>query len=416
MQSVQSVHSLTLGQHDHHNLPVHSADDATSRQQKMLQQRQLALKRQRDISKSPFCMGVKAQLDTPLDGSPCQNKALGWGNMLKAGMNPGAPTSSNLMRIIVPPKDEYNPIVLKPAAVTNSDPLVDELSLAEAAALVQDMSSVVKPGRSDKTVQSTDSNGKAGEASDIDCETLQGKLWDAMAGNSHYEVCPGFSQKDLTCDEPATPVIGGWSLPQGDTAQQAVATPQRRRITDFWRPWKATTASAAVPEPIVEETRVVVLTSPHDAQERAHTGSTPITRTATPWEPPSSLGQRHRACDLLAVPGMAEEDVEEESLDIPVSCQLERWEALHADEIDDDSVCRDNESVDSGIDQTVTEWKVQDSKSPDSKRRAGLNRFMPSLHAPKFWRSSKQSNLASPASKASSVGPATPSGSAIDLD
>lgn len=174
---------------------------------------------------------------------------------------------------------------------------------------------------------------------------------------------------------------------------------------------------AAVPEPIVEETRVVVLTSSDDAQGRAHAGSTPITRTATPWEPPSSLGQRHRACDLLAVPGMAEEeDMEGESLDIPVSCQLERWEALHADEIDDDSVCRDNESVDSGIDRTVTEWKVQDSKSPESKRRAGLNRFMPSLHAPKFWRSSKEANFVSPASKAASDGPATPSGPAIDLD
>jgi len=58
-----------------HELPVASADDPAVRQQKMMQQRQLALKRQRDMAKANF--GVVAQLDSPVkDG---QSKMPGWG-------------------------------------------------------------------------------------------------------------------------------------------------------------------------------------------------------------------------------------------------------------------------------------------------------------------------------------------------
>lgn len=99
---------------------------------------------------------------------------------------------------------------------------------------------------------------------------------------------------------------------------------------------------------------------------------------------------------LLCGDSVLEESVESISSSIPGVAEAEACDdhgqddniqslgAKEAELIEKDH----DESADSGIDQTLSDWRSQEKESPNEKR-SRFNRFIPSIQAPRFWRTPK---------------------------
>jgi len=271
---------------------MHSADDPASRHQKMLHQRELAIKRQRDMAKSSFGgVGVTAQLNAPSDTSTVQglqSKALGWGKMLQAGIDGGGACSSTMMRIIVPAVEEES---RSPVTGTFMPSPRQGLPTAQLNAAV----SPKKPAFQESALESgEDSQGEA-PAKEKSWGHALWKPWGASKSSSkstvsiieENRVCVlsaadnsfhSESHRLVSIDRAATP----WELPSAFSACCAVSidSPERRAAASIDRagtPWEP---------PCDAEARFAV--SIDSPARRA--GS--IDRAATPWEPVCAASAR----------------------------------------------------------------------------------------------------------------------------
>lgn len=319
-----------------HELPVHSADDIASRQQKMLQQRQrqLALKRQRDMSKSGA--GVTAQMDTALDVP----KALGWGTMLQ--VSPSASSCDKLpfndpcglVRILVPPASEESGRLLSTQCPALEASGQDAINVAKVV---------------DSSFSSGDQEHHSNTSPTSPRTTLQ-----KLMGDDSWE-----SQSDSKNSE-------------------------KSRSRSFWRPWgpKRTNVLTGT---IVEERRVTVL--PLDAKDSQESDiSHSVDRASTPYQADESPLEESLGSDVSSIPGFNDscDKAQDSSLDQVQSARsAPEYEFIDRDHDD---------SADSGIEQTICDWKgTQDHKSPREKK-SRLNRFIPNVQAPKFWRGAKAGN------------------------
>jgi len=344
MASMRSV--APFGQHEVH---VHSVDDAAGRQQKMLQQRQLALKRQQHFAKSSIGAGVTAQHDIPFDAASPQKKAAGWEKMLmRCGIDVGvdgvacspemipSDTPSGFMRIRVPFANDESFSTLR----TSSQPSPTSLALE---ATCQDFFH----GKADQ------SNSDAGD-----------------------QQLPSETSKPTT---PQLSEVDGSSDSQSQTKAQ-----EKSRGFKLWRPWGASKRTNIVEtETIVEEKRASLnLSDTAGAGERCTTLS--IGRASTPFQHgEESVLEESIGSDLSSIPGFTEAG------DDALDDSMQGVETL-LDDNDDELVDgdNDNDSVESGIENTVMEWKEKENDSPNGKRNR-FNRFLPSVPAPHFWRNTK---------------------------
>lgn len=443
-------------------LPIHSADDASSRQQKMAQQRQLALKRQRDSNK--VCnleRGVTAQLDTPCQPACLQNKTVAFGKVLNC-VPPGrdklhlhGPHAHP--RFVVPPVDEQScdsfPSLMA-AAMTNHafESLQTHLYRVESGcveAVVQDTGIMLetdleKPKsteqhalsimqamimseadveESDLRISRLRQSAKVNDG-DVSIEAqsqeksrrpTRWRPWAAakrlqaetnqqaatLVEEMHEASSPAHAAGPLHQNIDRARVAGQVWLMANSIAEE---TGERRSLLSRARaaaPWNSRTI---VPrEIIVEERRVAI--SPVHAEEIQHSRS--IHRAATPWQTPDELAvedsfgaclpptlddddQEHGAA---AGNAQGEYDIfEDGQCEVPMRNYEEDAELRCIEnilmqnmpiQIEKD---HDSESVDSGIETRVNEWKMQEKQSPKEKR-SRLARFIPT--APKLWRTSK---------------------------
>jgi len=317
-----------------HELPVHSADDVASRQQKMLQQRQrqLALKRQRDMSKSGA--GVTAQLDMPLDSTP-PHKAIGWGKMLQGFDGPALAGEK------LPLTDPFR-IVVPPAGEESGRTLTTQCPSSEVGG--QDVSKVAKAG--DSTFNSGDQEHHSNTSPTSPRTTLQ-----KLMGDDCWE-----------------------SLSDSKSSEKS-------RSRSFWRPWgpKRTNVMTGT---IVEERRVTVI--PADAKDSQESdGSHSVDRASTPYQADESPLEESLGSDVSSIPGFNEscDNGQDSSLDHAQPNSGPENEFIEKDQDD---------SADSGIEQTICDWKgSQDQNSSPREKKSRLNRFIPNVQAPKFWRAAK---------------------------
>lgn len=428
-------------------LPIHSADDASSRQQKMAQQRQLALKRQRDSNK--VCnleRGVTAQLDTPCQPAGPQNNTVAWGKVLEC-----MPLGREKLplhgrdarpRFVVPPVDEQScdsfPSLMA-AAMTNHafESLQTHLYRVESGcveAVVQDtaitfesdvekqksteqhavsimhamimseadvdesdlrisrlrQSAKVNDGDVSIEVQSQAKSRRPARwrpwaaAKRLQAETNQQA--ETLEEEMHEASSPAHAAGPLHQDIDRVRVAGQvWRV----TNSNAEETVDRRSLLSRARaaaPWNSRTI---VPrEIIVEERRVAI--SPAHAEEIQHSCS--IHRAATPWQTPDELAVED-CFGAAAGNAQGEDDICEGGLcgvpmrnfeeDAELRCIENILMQNMPVQIEKD---HDSESVDSGIETRVNEWKMQEKESPKEKR-SRLARFIPT--APKLWRTSK---------------------------
>jgi len=386
---MRSTHTMqALGQHD---LSASGADDSSSRHQKMLQQRQLALKRQRDLAKSSCGQGVTAQLNTPLDTSAAQNmqnKALGWGKMLQAGID-GSACSSNMMRIIVPADEE------------------------ELLSSPRQQSPGKRRSPLQASVQDTGLMSKASEAPPgSDSEHLMYKIRPhVQRSDSEHQKMPALLQGQRSFQESA--VDNCWS-PQSETKAQD-ETPRRKlfRMLEptldnywdsqieaqtngkslsrkLWRPWGSSKRTNSATETVVEKRVVVLPAAEEDTQEKLSAIS--IDRAGTPWEPPcdSSALEGSIWYDVSSLPGfsdLVDGQIQDHNPDVVKTSPENIFMAKDGEPIQRnyDNDADDGESIDSGIEQSLSEWKSQENQSPNQKK-SRFNRFISTVQV---WRAAK---------------------------
>lgn len=363
-----------------HELPVHSADDSASRQQKMLQQRQLALKRQREMSKNSYGAGVVAQLDTPLEGSPGMRHSLGWGKMLQAGIEC---TQTEKLSLTAP-----SGLVCIRVPATNDDscPLLGVTALQSSTsssveALVQDMSCTPKAAATEADEHPATSPSTPSEARVPKALSTLGL---SVAVQSHARDC-----WDLQPDVKAQEKPRGrkfwrpWGTPKrGSTAGETPVEEIKTAALDAQGEGEANRVDLSS-ETIVEEKRVTVMAG--DGDHDRFTAMS-IGRAATPWQPgDETLLEESFGSDLSSIPGLNDDDAYESGgQDDSLDCELSGGSDDENDAIDKDH----DESGDSGIEQTICEWKSHDMQSTTEKK-SRFNRFIPAVHAPKFWRAPK---------------------------
>jgi len=443
-------------------LPIHSADDASSRQQKMAQQRQLALKRQRDSNK--VCnleRGVTAQLDTPCQTAGLQNNTVAWGKVLEC-----MPLANEKLpwhgpdagpRFVVPLVDEQScgsfPSLMS-AAMTNQafESLQTHLHRVESGcveAVVQDTNAMFQTDmeKQKSTEQHVASIMHAMIMSEADVEEsdmrisrlrqsakvndggvsvevqpqeksrrpIRWRPWaatkrlqaetsqqaEAIMEETHEASSPAHAGGPLHRNVDRVRVAGQvWHI-ANSSAEETV---DRRSLLSRARaaaPWNSRTV---VPrEIIVEERRVAI--SPQHAEENQHSRS--IHRAATPWQTPDEVVVED--CFGSCPPPTLDDDAQEQSSaagNFPGEHDLHQvgqcGVPMRNCEEDDELRCienilmqnmpvqiekdHDSESIDSGIETRVNEWKMQEKQSPKEKR-SRLARFIPT--APKLWRTSK---------------------------
>lgn len=334
-----------------HELPVASADDPAVRQQKMMQQRQLALKRQRDMAKANF--GVVAQLDSPVkDG---QSKMPGWGKFLQGLDGAAEKLDVEALKVcmVVPPAGDEE--VVKPTSLPTPKSAKIE---AVAQDLAQDMMSEMPEPTEDATP-----------------EQLYPHLF-------AYEKIFAAEKKVLTPQLSA--VDNCWDLQS--QAEQEVPDYRKGANRKFWRPWGASKRNSDSPA----RSKVTIISDKAHAPPRCATPL--ISRAATPWQAFSEEGilEASFESDISSMPGfMTAEDPPAEvtphgASPTPMLKALNEQEEEH----DDDG--------DSGIDSAVNQWQQQEKQSPEQKR-GRFSRFIPSVPAaPKLWRASRKEIITSP--------------------
>jgi hypothetical protein len=124
---------------------------------------------------------------------------------------------------------------------------------------------------------------------------------------------------------------------------------------------------------IAEERRVCVAAA--DIQDRCTAMSSG--RAATPWQQScgDSALEDSFGSDLSSIPGLTAAGDCDDQDGSPAGARID------SELIDGDH----DESADSGIDQTVSEWKAHEKQHP-SEKRSRFSRFVPTVNAPKFWR------------------------------
>lgn len=301
---------------------MHSVDDPASRMLKMLQQKKIALKRQRDVSNNAFRTGVTPQLDTPLEAMQLLNRAHGWEKMLQVPLDDAV----GLVRVVVPPNDDAHCQTVTTTAC----------------------------GSSIKT-----SLHAAGDLCSEKKTTCHGM-------GSQDEPCPTTKRKTLA----EAAMEDCWDLSKSK-AQEKI------HGHHFQRPW------GQREEKIVEEKRVSLpAVIAEDVAE--HRNALAIRRTSTPWQPchETDLLEESINSDISSIFDFVSEKSEDFSAFEPTSV-----------DIDTEHIDGDNDSNDSGIERSVSEWKLQEKASPHQSR-SRLNRFIPNLQASKLWRSLRTTRTA----------------------
>jgi hypothetical protein len=368
-----AVAHMAFGQHE---LPVHSADDAISRQQKMLQQRHRQLQK---LQKGAFGHSVTAQLDTPFDAAP--KKAAGWEKMLmRCGIDVGVDGAT----------------------------CPEKLSLQDPSGFVR----IRVPSVEDM------------------CPSLRAASFPSPS-NQLEAVSQDVSQSPCTAPTPTeallftmlqTPTVPTPTTPERSESDSVCDTPSQRKAMEkkssfkLWRPWGSSARSGSKlacheSDIIVEEKRVSI--APAETAgigERCTTLS--VGRAATPFQTGDECAdvlELSIGSGLSSIPCFAD-DIDDASQDDALQADTDRIEDVLNDELFSRTGDRDEDSVDSGIEDTLNEWKQQEKQSPAGKRNR-FNRFMPSVSM-RSWRSSstKVENLEN------SVNRVTVTPRAVDID
>jgi len=301
---------------------VHGTMHAASHHKKMLQQRELALKRQQNLTKGFVGAIVKSQLDTPFDAVPMHNKMGGWEKMLlRCGIDAGVDgvacgpekisvhNDAGFVRIRVPCVEDY------------TDSCV-------AAAVALDVAAKSDVG--------------------ISCTKSRAPLQTEMENS--------------------------WGV---QTPSKAQEKPRNFRL---WRPWgfsKRTPIAAVVADTIEEERRVSICSPEVDGTGERCTALS-SGRAATPFRAScdESLLEESIGSESSLIPGIMDggKDDEDDSL-----------EGIQTMLADDESNCLDDDrhSVESGVDHTLKQWQAK--QTPDEKS-SPFKRFIPTLTAPRFRR------------------------------
>lgn len=353
-----------------------AVDDPSSRQEKMLQQRQLALRRQRDLAKSSLGPGVTAQLNTPLDTSAAQNmqkKALGWGKMLQAGID-GSACSSNMMRIIVPADEEE--LLSSP----RQHSLCKRQSPLQAA--VQDTGLVAKAGLQRSGSEYQKMPGMLQTQRSFQ-ESTADKCWSSQSETAPQDKTP--RRKLFRMLEPT--LDNCWD------SQTEAHSNEKSSSRNFWRPWGSSKRNNVATETAVEKRVLVLPAADEDTHEQF--GAIWMDRAGTPWEPPcdSSALDESMCSDVSSIPGLLESleaHGQGSNADAVIASAENNSMGEQGDPVSKvyDDNAEDGQSVDSGIDQTLRAWKLHENQSPNQKK-SRFNRFISTVQAPKLWRASK---------------------------
>jgi len=333
------------------DFPLPHGDDLASRQQKMLQQRQLVLKRQHDFSKKAFGAGcVTAQLDTMFDSKPMQKQAHGWEKMLtRCGIDVG-----NVDGVSCPQKK--TPLSDPSAFVRIRVPFAEEESFPNLMT--------------------------SSQASTVSL-SLEAAAQDLFLANSVLS-----QSTSLEDDNPSEMPQSRLSKVDRSSELHSQSQAQQKSSTfKLWRPWGGSKRPNVEAETIAEEKRVSLhLSDAEGVGDRCTTMS--IGRAATPYQPANqsiqpSLLEESIDSDSCCIPGLLEEEsIGSDSLQGIEGTMLNEQLSEVGDGDDD------NNSVDSRIDKTLTEWRLQEQQTP-SQMRGRLNRFIKSVPTPQLWKSSK---------------------------
>jgi len=205
--------------------------------------------------------------------------------------------------------------------------------------------------------------------------------------------------------------------------QSDFKSPEKPRGFKLWRPWgalKRTNAGAdAVVEDmrgtdtILEERRVSLsLADTEGMGERCTTLS--IGRAATPFQPETEdLLEESLGSDVSAISGFAHADDDQDDAEEEEE-SLQGINDMLAAELNEVVDGGDDDSVDSGIENTFSEWKAQEKESPKEKK-SRFNRFIPSV--PTSWRTPKiEISAADSAATRIMVTPRVSDAAPVDLD
>jgi hypothetical protein len=321
-------------------LPMHSTDDPGSRQQqKMQQQRQLALKRQHEMIKTSVGAGVIAQMGPTSKAISWQSKAnLTRQEVEKLQLN----DPSALLRILVPPAVRNDPgIPLVSSPIMQPKPVALE---AQDAAL--DVAATAKSNGADAT--------------------------------------SGYKQSVPPPNKPQQTTVGNcWNLqPEGKALEKG-------RSRKFWKPWGSARRADAMTETAVEELHIVIPVSSVHRETTSRCGSGDESAAAPEQPCADSAVDESEETAIASVPGIAEAVLEDElegkwdySVNHYCSVTIEGRKNV-ANDIDTE------DSDDLEVEQKANDWKLQENQSPNQKR-GRFNRFIPSIHAPKFLRTPRQ--------------------------
>jgi hypothetical protein len=201
-----------------------------------------------------------------------------------------------------------------------------------------------------------------------------------------YQKIPAVLQKQMAFQETGADIC--WD------SQNETTTQDKARSHKLWKPWGSSKKETAVTEKIVEEVRVCILPAapPEDDASCEERRAMSIDRAATPWEPQCdhSLLEESIGSDVSSIPGFMDADDAQDAFDGAQDTSLDAAESSPDFTLDHkcvDSIDHEDD-CDSGIDETVSEWKLQENQSP-SQKKSRFNRFISSVQAPKFWRAPK---------------------------
>jgi hypothetical protein len=361
--------------------------------QKMRQQKQLAIKRQRDLTKTSFGVGVVPQLDTALaEVTPKRSAALGWNKSVEQGGGCGKlPLNdpSSLMRVLVPSIEQNS----SPKSLFTSPPeRIGEILVDTCLLGTEDGS---EPSRALATEVAVKNGWDLKIEAPAPKALRRRKLWRPWGTSNRTSTESQESEtivEDFQAvnDEGAPVALGtadGWqtfyycgrklglaAIPESDGQCGPANGPQCASCRRFM--------TRRAPQ----ELRVSF--PPADADDVHDQCSVEsIGRAATPWQPSDDVLECSFNSDLsFSSFGILDDGADEEDEDLkstPASPIVNDHEHVDPDMED---------SIDSGIEQTVSNWKREEKQSPDQKR-SRFTRFIPNVQAPRLWRTPKMTSL-----------------------
>jgi len=354
--------------------PVGCADDMFLRQQKLFQQRQLLLKRQRDFSRNSF--GVVAQQDAALMAPTIRKNSASASAWHVAGTcsveKLSLADSSSLVTVVVPEAPSDGSVERDTDFTTATRPALQQslicgtsqvsgrcfpaclptsttpgTDLKQQKCLGAELTSPEKPagaaGQSPTAMHCWSLQGLADEPPTSQEKPRGRKLWRPWGASKRAHI-----QKCAT-ELPQEPIQAIQEEPRVSISSDAIAySADRSNLVGLCRagtPWQATP----------ESTRASI-TFATDASEhcRSRSGSQPLCRAATPWQD-SDEDALDTSCgsDLSSIPGLVDED--QNAVDDAIET--------------DDAESALGESGDSGIERMVCQWKAEEAKQSPTKSR-----------------------------------------------